>query len=553
MQSNPLLKPLLTRRNALRLTFLLGAVLAAWIVVLWAVEQGRWELIRGARWQVLSWMMVVVWLLPTITLIAAALWTRQQMQRDVYQVLRTTILREQALTLGYALQALWRMRTLLLVSPFLILMASTYPSIFGGEIVPITELLPLTVTWLLAHGAAAFISTWLMVRWGRQSALWIQVAAVSGVALAVLGLLRDQFAFSGNMTYACPIRIDTAPLLWLPLIGLLGVVIIVSMMPVANINARFSHITLLLALTIFIAGTGWLRNWQRHLDRQALIAIEQTNFTPASGASNWDISVDHCGWRGIQCQCGRVQWIDLRERSITGTLPPQIRHLHYVQHLKLRNNDLTGIPPQIGGMRSLQELSAVDNEITGLPRQIGKLHALTELVLHVNQIEALPNSIGRLRSLVLLDVSNNQLSELPPTVGRMQSLQLLNISSNNLSELPPQIADAQSLQTIWMNFNDLSTLPPEIGELARLDDIAVNDNQLTRLPPELGQVETLQTVSASNNQLTSLPAELIALSSLRGVQLYGNAITELPPNACTFEGLNIEEETYAAVCIEEGD
>lgn len=552
LRRNPLLQPLLNWQTGRRVSLLLVTLVFGWIVVLSAVDQAKFALIRGVRWQVLSWFMVATWFLPALSLIYSVQLARVKVQQDVYQVVKTTTLLTSAITLGYTAEALYRLRWMLIASPFLIMMASTYPTIFGGEVVPTTELFPLALTWLLAHVAAVALSTWGVLRWGQGASIWLSMSAVSGVGLAVLGLLRDRFAFSGNMTYACPVRIDTAPLPWLLVLILLAFAAALTLLP-ERVKLAHGRVRLGLLLALIMsstAGSGWLRNWQRHLERSALLAIEETNFTIQLARNNWAKDLDHCDWPDVQCQCGRVQWVDLRERAITGTLPPQIRNLYYVQHLKLRNNDLSGIPPQIGGMRHLRELSAVDNEITELPRQIGRLHMLTELVLHINQIETLPSSIGRMDSLILLDVSNNQLEYLPISIGHMESLQLLNISSNNLDTLPRELAEVDTLETIWVNFNNLSELPPEIGGLPALDDIAVNDNQLTALPTELGQLESLQHVSASNNQLTTLPAELVELPSLEGMQLFGNPLQELPASACRFEGLNVEEEILRAACVD---
>ncbi len=552
MRHNPLVWQAWNRRQVLSTAAILVTVVAAWGGMLFMLDSLRFTLIRGTLWVVLSWLMLFVWFFPAVSFIIAVQRARMAVQQDVYQVLNTTTMTAQQIVLGYTAQTLFSLRWMLLASPLLTVMAGTYPSIFGGEIIVPIDLLPLTITWLLLHTTAVVVATWAIFTWGEHSAIYLLAALVTGMALTGLGLARDRFAFQ-NMTYACPVHIDTAPIpwLWVNVGGAAAAVALLMWQPKLGARWRMLLFSGLLASIVITSGSsGWLRNWQRYLERQALNAIEATNFTVRREGNDWASPIDHCRWPGIQCECGHVQWVDLRERGITGVLPTEIKHLHYAQYLKLRNNDLNGFPPQLVQMRNLKEISAVDNNITALPAQIGRLDNMTTLELHVNAIQQLPPSIGHMHSLVLLDVSNNDLQTIPPSIGRMPSLELLNVSSNNLTELPPEIAAIETLHTIRANFNQLETLPPGIGQVERLQDLSINDNQLTSLPAEMGQLQALRYVSASNNNLTSVPSELIDIAALEGILLFGNPLKTLPANACLFDGLDVDQAAYLRACAE---
>lgn len=76
-----------------------------------------------------------------------------------------------------------------------------------------------------------------------------------------------------------------------------------------------------------------------------------------------------------------IRVLNLANRSFTGSLKAEIRHLTELRELDVSNNQLTGIPAEIGQLSKLEKLNLSYNPITGLPHEIGNLHNLLLLDL----------------------------------------------------------------------------------------------------------------------------------------------------------------------------
>ena len=102
--------------------------------------------------------------------------------------------------------------------------------------------------------------------------------------------------------------------------------------------------------------------------------------------------------------------LDLRQNSLSGTIPSQIGNLSKIIELNLRDNELTGsIPSEIGFLKSLSLLSLRENKLSGfIPQEICLLETLNQLDLSINVLSGrIPNSIGNLRNLSLLNLFRN--------------------------------------------------------------------------------------------------------------------------------------------------
>ncbi len=91
--------------------------------------------------------------------------------------------------------------------------------------------------------------------------------------------------------------------------------------------------------------------------------------------------------------------LDLSDRDLTGSIPPEIELLTNLTYLELRSNQLTGsIPPEIGNLTNLTYLNLDENQLTGsIPPEIGNLTNLDNLNLGDNQLTGeIPESICNL-------------------------------------------------------------------------------------------------------------------------------------------------------------
>lgn len=59
--------------------------------------------------------------------------------------------------------------------------------------------------------------------------------------------------------------------------------------------------------------------------------------------SFWLSGSDECDWYGVTCVDGIVRWIELKQNSLIGELPPEIGSLHFLQILSLGGNCLFGV------------------------------------------------------------------------------------------------------------------------------------------------------------------------------------------------------------------
>ena len=180
--------------------------------------------------------------------------------------------------------------------------------------------------------------------------------------------------------------------------------------------------------------------------------------------------------------------IDLWEGVNLGGSPPRV---HY---LDISNRGLTGtIPPELGRLTELRSLSLADwgddspNALTGpIPRELGELRELETLFLSYNDLSgSIPPELGRLKNLQKLLLDSNQLTgPVPPEFGGLTKLSWLDLSGNRLSgSIPRELAGLQELDRLPLRLilegNNLSGCIP-----AELPEIWVQQSGLERCEPK---------------------------------------------------------------------
>ena len=105
---------------------------------------------------------------------------------------------------------------------------------------------------------------------------------------------------------------------------------------------------------------------------------------------------------------GRVVYLNLSDRNLTGPIPPELGSLSELGELYLSSNNLVGsIPPELGNLSKLKKLSLGRNELSGsIPPELSNLTGLVSLDLLGNLIRsfALPS---RWASLIACALTNN--------------------------------------------------------------------------------------------------------------------------------------------------
>jgi hypothetical protein len=172
----------------------------------------------------------------------------------------------------------------------------------------------------------------------------------------------------------------------------------------------------------------------------------------------WGNIGSECTWDRVTCTGSNVTALDLAANQLSGSIPPDIGNLTYLEWLDLSSNQLSG----------------------PLPTEIGSLTSLTDLELSSNQLSgSIPTDIGKLTSLEWLSLSSNYLSgSIPVEIGSLTSLQNLFLSSNRLSgTLPAELGDLITLRWLYLDSNRLAgPIPTEIGSLPGLTGLDLRWN-----------------------------------------------------------------------------
>ncbi|XP_012455284.1 probable leucine-rich repeat receptor-like serine/threonine-protein kinase At3g14840 isoform X2 [Gossypium raimondii] len=271
------------------------------------------------------------------------------------------------------------------------------------------------------------------------------------------------------------------------------------------------------------------------------------------GKTNWNFSVDPCSsgdesWanfaesnayyvNNVTCVCSsiicHVVRIALKGQNLSGTLPPQLTRLPYLQDIDLTRNYLSGsIPPQWGSMQQLVQISLLGNRLTGLiPEELANMSSLTSLVLEHNSFSGnLPAALGNLPKIERLFLnSNNFTGELPETFARLTTLKIFRIGDNNFTGKIPGFIFQN-----WTNLKEIRTLAsglsgpiPDIGSSGNLEFLMITDlNGVESTFPRLSNLSKLEyLILRSCNLVGKLPTSLENMPKLETLDLSFNKLS----------------------------
>jgi len=178
-----------------------------------------------------------------------------------------------------------------------------------------------------------------------------------------------------------------------------------------------------------------------------------------------------------------LEFLDLSENSIGGSLPTEIGQLQLLEQLRVQGNFLEGnIPSEIGNMAELSQFMASQNDFIGLlpPAMFTPLNGSRRL-----KGRALQQGGTQLRVLELQD--NDKLdTPLPTEIAQLAgTLETLNLGDAGLrGTLPTEFARLVNLRTLILRNNDLrGSLPAQWSGMANLRDLQLQSNQLQGAVP----------------------------------------------------------------------
>ncbi|XP_072992322.1 receptor protein kinase TMK1-like [Typha latifolia] len=267
-------------------------------------------------------------------------------------------------------------------------------------------------------------------------------------------------------------------------------------------------------------------------DSAAMLAIARS--LGADRALSWTGSDPCSSWAGITCSAdGRVTAIQVGNRSLTGSLPADVRNLTALTRLELQANSLTGQLPSLSGLSSLQTLFLHSNFFSSVPVDFfSGLSSLSSVSLDDNPFEPwpIPSSLADATNLVNFSANSANVSGALPEffATAFPSLDRLALAFNLLSGPVPAafatsplralwlnnqqgprfsgpidfVANMSSLEQLWLHSNDFSGPLPDFSGLTSLWDIQLRDNRLTGpVPKSLIELKSLQKITLTNNLL----------------------------------------------------
>ena len=136
-----------------------------------------------------------------------------------------------------------------------------------------------------------------------------------------------------------------------------------SMPPMGAVDRHPRHITNRAALAALYNATNG-SSWQDNTNRAALAALyNATNGSSWQDNTNWLSDRPLGEWYGVSTDAdGRVTQLLLGGNELSGTIPPELGNLAYLQRLELRDNQFSGCVPV-----KLLDMTSNDVASLGLP------------------------------------------------------------------------------------------------------------------------------------------------------------------------------------------
>ncbi|GKV21724.1 hypothetical protein SLEP1_g31678 [Rubroshorea leprosula] len=323
-------------------------------------------------------------------------------------------------------------------------------------------------------------------------------------------------------------------------------------------------------------------------ERQALLMFKQSLVDEQDVLSTWgseERRKDCCSWTGVKCsnRIGHVIWLDLHEKSLSGTLSPSLFELQYLTYLNLSWNDIGSIriPESISSLKQLKYLdlsvNSVDNlewlshlsflkylDLSGIDLRkvnnwlqvVNKLPHLTNLQLNsCNLLDIIPQPLpmnNTSTSLAVLELSYNNLTAtmFQWLFNFSNTLVYLDLFHNQLQGLIPEaFGNMIFLEELYLGANLFEGgIQKSFGNMCKLRLLYLSYNNLKGMLPEFfgnlsGCLElTLETLSIYDNKFMGpLPNAIRNFSSLKELYLAFNRLNGTVPNCI---GLLSELETF---------
>ncbi|KAL3677050.1 hypothetical protein R1sor_026998 [Riccia sorocarpa] len=271
-------------------------------------------------------------------------------------------------------------------------------------------------------------------------------------------------------------------------------------------------------------------------------------------------------WVGDPCARGAVDWITcynppqglnrvrrikLKDRNLTGEIPPAISSLRNISDIDFSFNTLTGPIPNLSNMTALAKLDLEGNSVSGRLPNMTRLNNITDIILNGNNISGtIPASLFQRSSLQRLEMSMNPLlSGQLPEMDRLTSLTNLLLENCALNgTIPTSLGSATKLNILYFPNNKLSGELPDLSALTNLQWFDAGNNLLSGPIPTFDNVRDLHKVHLNSNDMNgTIPIEIFQQDSLQYFRVDHNPRLsgELPTQGSR---LTVLEDFYVSDC-----
>ncbi|XVE62991.1 hypothetical protein DITRI_Ditri06bG0164000 [Diplodiscus trichospermus] len=226
--------------------------------------------------------------------------------------------------------------------------------------------------------------------------------------------------------------------------------------------------------------------------------------------------------------------LDISNRKLGGSIPPQIGDLSTLKYLDLSYCELSGeLPPSLGNLSQLEFLDISYNyNLNGsIPSELGNLVNLVALNLSTNSLTGQISSfLGYFTNLRHLIMDGNQFDDaiILQTLSNLKALMTLSLNRCGIvGPIPSTLGQLTNLSFLSLQYNKINgSIPSEIGKLKNLATLILYSNMIVGpIPSALGQLTNISFLDLGNNTINgSIPSEIGKLKNLANLYLDNNMI-----------------------------
>uniref|UniRef100_A0A8C3Y486 Leucine rich repeat containing G protein-coupled receptor 6 n=1 Tax=Catharus ustulatus TaxID=91951 RepID=A0A8C3Y486_CATUS len=224
-------------------------------------------------------------------------------------------------------------------------------------------------------------------------------------------------------------------------------------------------------------------------------------------------------------------YLDLSMNNISQLQPSALRHLRFLEELRLSGNHISRIPGEaFSGLYSLKILMLQNNQLSRIPAEaLRDLPNLQSLRLDANLISVVPDrSFEGLLSLRHLWLDDNALTEIPVrALNHLPALQAITLALNQIWHIPDfAFQNLSSLVVLHLHNNRIQSLGANgFDGLHSLETLDLNYNELLEFPGAIRTLGRLQELGFHNNNIKAIPENaFIGNPLLQTIHFYDNPI-----------------------------